>query len=132
MSLCPVRLWANEQKNMLRAKINAQKTVEQRLGNELIIVTLLSEQIFLSKETIFEFPAIWLVENSLFPWDFLKWKRAKTLGTVLLYWKSQCVLETLDILNIRIFQKRIGYTLRYTVVFSWNWIIIQQQHFKLR
>ena len=36
------------------------------------IVSLLSEWISLSKETVCEFPAIWLVENSLFPWDFFK------------------------------------------------------------
>ena len=31
-----------------------------------------SKIVSLSKETFFEFPAIWLVENSLFPWDFFK------------------------------------------------------------
>ena len=33
----------------------------------------------LSKETVFEFPAIWLVENSLFPWDFFKMKKSQNI-----------------------------------------------------
>ena len=43
------------------------------------IVSLLSERIFLSKETVFEFPVIWLVENSLFQWDFFKMKKSQNI-----------------------------------------------------
>ena len=34
---------------------------------------------FLSKETVFEFPTIWLVENSLFLWDFFKMKKSQNI-----------------------------------------------------
>ena len=60
---------------------------------------------FLSKETVFEFPAIWLVENSLFQQTQFVRQNFNRLGTVLLYWLWNpmstffCIFETF--LNFR-------------------------------
>jgi len=79
--------------------IKLQEIRKQSLcsGNSKI-VSLLTERISLSKETFFEFPAIWLVEKVLFLWDFfkcIKSQNLKSLGTdLLLKWSNPlCIAE---------------------------------------
>ena len=51
--------------------------------------------------------------------------RVKVTSADIPNYQCQCVYEILEILNIRTFQKRIGYIWN-TQCFSWNWLFIRK------